>query len=982
MRKLRLVGGFFLLACVLGCKSSSFQTIRHTDSNGYEYEIVKNDPLGVRKYTLSNGLTVYMAKMTDVPRVQTYIVVRAGSMYDPPETTGLAHYLEHMMFKGNSKIGSLDWEKERKLLEQISALFEQHRKTADPVLKKDIYRRIDSLSVIASRYCVAGEYDKMVSFIGATGTNAWTSHECTVYVNDIPSNELDKWIQLESVRFGEIALRLFHTELEAVYEEFNMSQDRDSRKQMYALFNGLFPHHPYGTQTTLGKAEHLKNPSMVNIMNYFHTYYVPNNMAICLSGDIDYEKNIRSIDSCFGKLKPNPSLPVFTSPQEPPLDSVVEKNVYGPEPENLMLAFRLGGMKTTDRLYAIVLDRILNNGTAGLLDIDVNQQQKALDAYSWTDFMQYYGYFVMGARPRESQTLEEVKQILLEEIKKIREGNFPDWLVTASVNDILLDKLKQQDNYHSLGEDLVDAFTYDVSWKEYLEFFSHLEKVTKKDLVDFARRAFPENQYVVVYKRNGIDTGVVKIPKPAITKIELNRDEHSEFYRRFLSKPSQRLVPVFVDYQKSIAREPVAEGINYYAVQNPNRNQLFELHLIVNMGKSMNRLIPVAVGFLPYVGTQRYSPRELQEEFFRLGLRFNQQVSDFRTTLSVSGLNKSLEQAIDLLEDIVQHARGDSMAYQRYVDDIIKRRNDAKKSKEVIFNQAMVHYAMHGPVNGFNDFIPEDSLRKIKPAELMALLKELFSTYQHDYFYYGISTPADVSRLIRKYHKPAPSLKVPLQPKIYKEADFDRNRVYFTDYNMVQNQFLMLSKDSSFNPEMMPYAQMFSEYFGSGLSSVVFQEIRESRALAYAAYAAYVVPVRPWDSYRIQAFVATQPDKLVVAAKAMQEVLNRMPRSEVQFASAKESVLKRIESERITKTAVFWTHLRYKDLGIESDYRQMIYEKVKNMTLDDMEEFFNHHVAGKKYAFLVIGKKENTDINLLKRLGEYHELSVEELFRY
>ena len=169
------------------------------------------------------------------------------------------------------------------LKQKISDLYEKHKNESDPAKKKEIYKEIDKISGDAAKYVAANELDKMVTSLGATGTNAFTSTERTVYINTIPSNELEKWLQLETERFNELVLRLFHTEIEAVYEEFNMSQDNDFRTEYYASLEEMFKKHPYGTQTTIGTAEHLKNPSLVNIHNYFDKYYVPNNMAIILA---------------------------------------------------------------------------------------------------------------------------------------------------------------------------------------------------------------------------------------------------------------------------------------------------------------------------------------------------------------------------------------------------------------------------------------------------------------------------------------------------------------------------------------------------------------------------------------------------------------------------------------------------------------------------------------------------------------------------
>ena len=259
----------------------------------YFYKTVPNDPLNARIYKLDNGLTVYMTVYKNAPRIQTYIAVGAGSKNDPKTATGLAHYLEHMVFKGTDRYGAKDYSQEEPLLNQIEMLYESYRQTTDTLIRKKIYHKIDSISGAAAKYAIANEYDKMLTSIGAQGTNAYTWMEQTVYVNDIPSNQIDKWLAIESERFRKPVMRLFHTELEAVYEEKNRGLDNDGIKAWEALFAGLWQKHPYGTQTTIGTIDHLKNPSLTEIKKFYNSWYVPNNMAICLSGDFDPDSLIK-----------------------------------------------------------------------------------------------------------------------------------------------------------------------------------------------------------------------------------------------------------------------------------------------------------------------------------------------------------------------------------------------------------------------------------------------------------------------------------------------------------------------------------------------------------------------------------------------------------------------------------------------------------------------------------------------------------------
>ncbi len=420
MKKTHLFFILLLSFLTFNCKTeTNTKEKTNKDANGFTYETYANDPTGLRLYTLDNGLKVYLSKNTDEPKIQTYIAVRAGSIYDPKNSTGLAHYLEHMVFKGTSKIGTQNWEKEKGYLKQISDLYEQMRMEKDTAKKTAIYKQIDKVSLEASNYCVANEYDKMTSALGATGTNAHTWFEETVYQNKIPANELNKWLTLESERFSELVLRLFHTELEAVFEEFNRGQDNDWRKRYAAMLDGLFPTHPYGQQTTIGTAEHLKNPSMVDIHNYFDKYYVPNNMAMVLVGDIDFDKTIQEINNTFGKLK-RKEVTHPTLPKEKPITKPIIKEVFGPMSESVTIAFRSGGANTKDEKLVTMCDMLLANGTAGLIDLDLNQKQVIQRGGCSPTFMNDYGWHVFNGSPKEGQSLDEVKDALLGEIEKLK----------------------------------------------------------------------------------------------------------------------------------------------------------------------------------------------------------------------------------------------------------------------------------------------------------------------------------------------------------------------------------------------------------------------------------------------------------------------------------------------------------------------------------------------------------------------------------
>ncbi|GAA4114610.1 insulinase family protein [Aquimarina addita] len=979
-----------LLFCIVGllsnCKDATKQenitpnevkTEKHTDSAGYTYETVTNDPTGLRLYTLDNGLTVYLSKNEEEPKIQTYIAVRAGSNYDPKESTGLAHYLEHMVFKGTDEIGTQDFEKEKVLLKEISDLYEQHKAESDSEKKKEIYKKIDEVSQEASKISISNEYDKMISSLGAQGTNAHTWFEETVYKNKIPTNELDKWLMVESERFSKLVLRLFHTELEAVYEEFNRGQDNDGRKVYVAMLKGLFPTHPYGQQTTIGTSDHLKNPSMVAIHNYFNTYYVPNNMAMVLVGDIDFEETIKKVDKAFGSFqKKELTHPIL--PKENPITGPVINEVFGPTAESVSIAYRSDAIGTKEEKLLTLVDMLLANGKAGLIDLNLNQKQVVQNAGCSPTFLNDYGYHQFYGTPKADQTLDEVKDLLLAQIEKIKAGNFDEWMINAVINDLKLSKTKQYESNTQLATAYYNAFIHRQNWKDKVTFLDDLKKISKQELVDFANTFYKDN-YVVTYKRKGEDTNIVKVQNPGITPVALNRDKQSEFLKKFSNAETLPLAPKFIDYKVAIKETKTDSGLPLSFIDNPN-NDLFELKFIFDIGQDHDRKASLATGYLNYLGTDSLSSDALKKEFYKLGINYSVYAGEDKTYVGVSGLKENLDAGLSLLENLWTNAVPDQEAYTKYIDQIAKSRIDGKTSKGNILWNGLMSYGAYGDDSPLRNIYTIEELKAIDPQELVNKIKEL-RTYKQRIFYYGKDIDKAIAS-INTHHKIGKEELLNYPEKTnYVEKETGGN-VYFVDYDMVQSEILFLAKGAPFDPSKMAATKLFNTYFGSGLSSIVFQEIRESKSLAYSAFSAYDTASEIGKSNYVYAYVGTQANKLSEAVNAMMELMNDMPEAEEQFNAAKEATLKKIAAERITKANIFWTYESLKKLGITQDNREEMYKTIENMTLTDLKTFFNENIKGKSYNVMVIGNKKDLDMKALAKLGNVQEMDIDYLFNY
>ncbi len=965
------------ISCKDEAQNTGMATSTEKDINGFSYEKVTNDPTGLRLYTLENGLKVYLGKNHEEPKIQTLIAVRAGSTYDPADNTGLAHYLEHMVFKGTDKIGTQNYEKEKKFLQEISDLYEAHKAEKDSEKKKEIYKKIDEISLDASKLTIANEYDKMVSSLGAEGTNAFTSNEQTVYVNKIPSNELDKWLTVESERFKTLVLRLFHTELEAVYEEFNRGQDSDGRKQYQALLEALYPNHPYGKQTTIGKSEHLKNPSMEAIHNYFNTYYVPNNMAVIMVGDLDFEETIKKVNDAFGDYeKKEVKHPTFN--EEPVLLEPVKKEVYGPTAESVYVAFRTKGKGDKQEIIVTLIDYMLANSSAGLIDLNLNQKQKVQRASSYTNFNNDYGFHLLYGMPKQGQTLDEVKELLLEQIDKIKKGEFEDWLLDAVVNDLRVSKIRSFENATSTAYEYLDTFIGFQDWKSRLSMLDEMKKITKKEVIAFANELYGNN-YVEVHKIKGEDKSIVKVENPGITPIELNRDKESEFLKEFNKLKAPNLKPQYVDYKSAIKEVKTQNGLNVSYIENPN-NDIFNLNIIFDMGSDNDRKVSLAAGYLNYLGTDKYSPEEIKQEFYKIGIKHSVTTSEDKTYVSISGLKENLNGGLVLLEHLWDNAVPNQETYNKYVDKILKGRQDAKTQKGNIFWKGLMNYSKYGENSRLRNIYSMSELRAITPQELVDKIKEL-KQFKQRVFYYGKDLDNAIASLNKNHVVNVEEFKTYPEKTIYEEKETGGN-VYYVDYDMVQSEILLLAKGAEFDPKKMAVSKLFNSYFGSGLSSIVFQEIRESKSLAYAAFSSYSNAREKGQSDYVFAYLGTQANKLPEAVDAMMNLMTNMPEAEEQFNQAKEAALKQLAAERITKSNIFWSYERLKKRGFDNDYREDLYNGIKNMTLADLKTFFDDNIKGENYNVMVIGNKKDVDFESLKKLGKIQEMDIDELFNY
>lgn len=978
---MRLVGVLFLSVYAFWAEAQHTTYVwKENTEGGYTYQYVNDDPTHTRFYKMKNGLTVILSPNNKQPRIQTYIATKAGSKTDPIDQTGLAHYLEHLLFKGTDKFGTLDWTKEQGLLDQIEGLYQEYNMAVDDQVRTSIYRKIDSVSGLAAQYAIANEYDKIMSSIGANGTNAFTSFEQTVYMEDIPNNVVDKFLAVQQERFRKPIFRLFHTELETVYEEKNMALDNDNRKAMEAFFTAMFQQHNYGKQTILGSVEHLKNPSLSAIREYYESYYVPNNMGIIMCGDFNPTDIVTKIDQAFSYMGAK-EVPTYNFDAEQEISSPVVREVFGPNPEFILLGFRFPGAGTYETQMLTLMSNILSNGAAGLIDLNVNKAQKLLNASVFPYVLKDYSMLVLEGRPLDGQSLEEVRAILMDELEKLRKGEFDEELLTAIVNNEKKAQIMSRESYKSLANDLMNTFSMELDWANELNYIDWISTVKKKDIVDFATKYLKDNNYGLVLKRQGTDLTTAKVAKPAITPVSVNRTDKSSFFKEIERMPESDIAPAWVDYEKSIHSEKIGDT-QLYSVKNIE-NELFTLTYHFNVGRWNDKLLSLAANYIEYIGTTDKSNEEISKAFYALASEFSVNSGSKETSISVSGLDVNFEKSLALLHDLLKNCVADETAFTAYKERLKKSRTNAKDNKNAIV-EGLRAYAKYGSNNPFNFTLTDTELESLRAEDLIKAIHDLSNT-KHTILYYGPRSSKDLAAnlsALKTKGAVSPYTMTAEQGPRFKERATTHNEVLFANYKMNQVDIHWHRNSEVYDKKKTATLSLFNSYFGGGMGSIVFQTLRESKALAYSTYAGIAQPAKEGLHYSIYAYIGTQADKFQDAVNGMEELFATLPNSTVALETARVSLAKSLASQRITGSGILTSFMAARRLGNQEDLRKSIFEELPSISYADLAAFHNGEFTNKAFTYCIVGDQESLKEEDIQKLGPVRKLTLDEIFGY
>jgi predicted Zn-dependent peptidase len=927
------------------------------------------DAMGVTVHRLDNGLTVYISTDRQKPRLDAWIAVRTGSRNDPSSSTGLAHYLEHMLFKGTDEYGTLDLAAEREHIDAIERLYAELR-DADEARRVAIFAEIDQHTQATAAYAIPNEFDRMYAKLGVEGVNAFTSDEITAYVADVPSNRFEAWAQVEGERFADPVFRLFYPELEAVYEEKNLSIDSPSDRVWETLLLALFPTHPYGTQPTIGVTEHLKSPAYADMVEYFGDWYVPNNMAVVLAGDIDAERALPVLEATLGRWQPR-MLEAPAAASLEPIRGRVVREVVAEAEQTITMAWRTVPIRHEDEPALEVLDWLTDNSRSGLLNVELELTQRVQDAGSWVTSLNEAGYFGLRATLQQGQTHAEVEALLMGIVAKLKAGEFTDAEIeTIKLHQVMGDKYRLESNGARVSR-MAESFIARASWGEVLQREQRLRDVTREDVIRVANTYLGDDR-VVVERKSGTQA-LPNISKPSITPIEIDTTRLSPFAADILALPVTPLEPEWLRAGQHYTQIELPAG-PLIAAGNP-RNDLFSLSYRFERGHRKDEMLCVALELLEHSGSGKTSAADLQKQLFALGTSVGFRCDADSSYVDISGIDRNLGQSVALVESWIRHPNFDAATLAGLHTNLISARKDELDDPDSL-GGLLGDYAYYGKDSPSLAEPSNAELEQLNPKRLSKLLAG-YPDYQHRTLYFGPRAAAEVAPLVAfgdKHGDPGPA-------HVRRFRASEGVTIYFLHKDVAKSAISVAIPQGKQPRALRPVASYFAQYLSGGMSSLIFQEIREARALAYYSYASVSTGMSPDDEWALVGGLGTQADKTAGALTVYLELLRERPIDPTRLGHTLESLDAQYRSSRVDPRWVTWWVDYWGRRGELEDPRPAEWAEIQKLSAQDISAFARSY-ADRPVLVSIVGDRSRVDLDALAKLGTVVEVQAADLVSY
>lgn len=933
----------------------------------YQSQAEDLNALKVKEYRLENGLTVWLNEDHSQPKVFGAVVVKAGAK-DCPDT-GIAHYFEHMMFKGTDRIGTLDYESEKVLLDSIAMKYDELAMTEDTAARARLQKEINELSIRSSEYVIPNEFNRLINRFGGSGLNAATSYDATIYFNTFSPQYMVQWAEINSERLINPVFRLFQSELETVYEEKNMYGDFIGGQVMDTLMARYFGPHPYA-YPIIGSTKNLKNPRLTEMHKFFEDYYVASNMALILSGDFDAQQVMPILEKAFSRIRSG-NAPKQEKVMLPPFNGRETMKVKFPIPfiKAMGLGFRGVSANHEDQVALNIAVNLLNNANGtGYLD-KLMVEHKLMGALAINESMNEAGILAVAIMPKLLiQSYSSAEKMVWDEINRVKNGDFSDEMF----NSLKLEQKRQYasslENIDSRATVMMNLFSQGKSWNDYLNEVARIESITKEDVVRVAQKYF-SNNYLCVTKSTG-KYPKDNLPKPAFSPVVPRNADASSSYAKQLEKiPEQQVAPRIIDFEKDVKTSKLTPLVTLYTTPNP-LNDIFTLNISYGIGALEQPELMQLTNYLQLLGTESLSFEQFRSRLQSIGSTLAFDVTPDAFVMKVTGFDNHIDETMELVGDFIRHAKADDKKLRQIVDD-------AKVSEKAFFKSgdnvasALLEQVKYGDQSRYLRKLSLSQIKKLKGKDMLAIYDKVRSV-QCDLHYCGTLPVEKVIGTIRQ-HLPLERTTVASNSPYYRELkQYDRPTVFFIDMpDMAQSIVYGYVKGDPVDDKASRHAsRLFSVYFGGDMSSLMFQEIREFRSFAYRTSGRYQLPnhAHKGTAGSSTAMLSTQSDKTLDALGVLDSLIREMPLKPERMEAVKQTLVNRINNDYPPFRNLSEKVASARMEGFDRDPAEEFLRDIATMDMQDISRFYREQISGRPVVYVIAGNRKHID---MKKLAEY-----------
>jgi len=942
-------------------------------------------PEGFTTYTLDNGLTVYLWEDHDQPDVYGFTVTRAGSLDEPATATGLAHYLEHMLFKGTQEIGALDWEKEKPYYEQILSLYDELAKTQDEKLREDIQKKINEASLASAQYTATDEFSNLVQGIGGEGLNAFTSYDMTVYLNTFPPYEMERWLTLYSDRLINPVFRSFQAELENVFEEYNMYQDDNETHVQEFINQRIWEGHPY-SRDIIGFPEDLKNPKLRQLINFYNTWYVPGNMALIMVGNFNTEEVKPLIEKTFSRLqsKPVPERQGYDNTEFKQNSTYTARLADMPESVWVWKGIPVG--HEDEQLLDFSLALLSNDMSVGLLD-KLAMNGKVMYAMATSDTRRDGGRVEIAAIPMydpESGAYinqKSTKQLIEKEIDNLINGNFTDELLETVRENYRQDYELMLEQAYDKSQLLISCFAYNQPLELVLQQLQAVKDYTKEDVMRIAKKYLdtPCMYFDIAEGSPKKD----KLSKPKIKPLD-SPIGTSAYYENFQNIPSGKVHPVFCDFSE-VDMDNLYQNIHIFSTKN-TKNNIFSIRLKYGVGTKELPLLKYAVPLMNLAGLQGKPGKtsdEFRMELAQLGGKCNYSVDDSWMYVDIMGNEEKLPEIISLvnLHMLFPDFSADDNAQLNRIKGMEYSKRTTEKKNIDMQASAFSSYVLYGSRSTFVDRPSMKQILEMTASQLSAQFHKALN-YELEIHYVG-TLPADSAKGLIIDHLPMHDGATPTSSPVTREREqYDSQKIFFLpNRDMQQAKVWFFVEGQPFTIEQDVDYMAFNEYFDGSFSGIIMNEIREKRSMAYTATGRFIRPQQQGKNSFYYGYVGTQSDKVADVVDVYLSLVNDMPQNTENTERIKtylrQSVLSNKPSmRRKSETYASWIRFGYKHDPAITQVR-----KIRHVSFDSINQFYKNNLQGKNIVIAIMGDPKMIDLKSIEaKHGKVKKVAKEKIF--